>query len=99
MRQSNKEIIAILHLYTIAKIKDAEIKETFSYSKIKECRKLSLYNDCKFYMYIVNKVEYWLKNLFEDEKELIYLRFFKDMKYQQIAPKLNYSNHSCLIKK
>lgn len=99
MKLNEKEIICIFYLYPIATKKCAEIKELFSYSLISENRLNELNIDYKFYSYIVEKVESWLNSLFEDEKEIIDLRFFKNMSFSQIAYKLNYRNHSSTLKK
>lgn len=99
MKIDKKEIICILYLYPIASKKCAEIKEMFSYSLISESRSNELNIDYKFYSYIVKKTKVWLNNLFEDEKEIISLRFFKSMSFSQIAYKLNYKNHSSALKK
>ena len=79
--------------------KSAELKELIQFSNITNNRISILKMDYFVYEYIVNLVEKWLSFLYIDEQEIIELRFFKRLNYNQIAIKLNYSNHSCALKK
>lgn len=99
MEFSEEEIISYLNIYPYAKQKCAEIIEIKEYSVDKQRYNNTLEQFQNLNEMIVHLVDEWLSYLYEDEKEAIIFRFFRKLNYEQMAIKLNYSNHSCILKK
>lgn len=99
MKYSKKEIEHFLYLYPIMIKKRTEIDELLNYSILDKRKKESLLDDKLFYDMIYFRINSWLQLLENEELELIKYRYFDDLNYELIAFKLNYSNHSSMIKK
>ena len=52
-----------------------------------------------FYLKVIDIVNSWLSNLYEDEKEALTYRYFKRFNYKKITMIELYENHSSAIKK
>lgn len=52
-----------------------------------------------FYLKVIDIVNSWLSNLYEDEKEALTYRYFKRFNYKKITMIEHYENHSSAIKK
>lgn len=93
---SQKEIECFLYLYPFAKKHYIEKSFMFMNSTY-FLEKQNSQN--QFYLYIIDKVNHWLEIMDKSEIELIKLRYFQNYSLCQIAYKVNYSNHSAVIKR
>ena len=96
MGYKKEEIEHILYLYPSALRKCAEADEALHYSTDIKVKTDAEY---QFNLFLVQMVQGWLNNLYQDEIEIIDYRYFKRYNYDQISIKLNYSTHSGVIYK
>ena len=69
------------------------------YPSIKKSEDQFTIMEISFREFIICSVEEWLEHLYDDEKEIIILKYFKNYKLDHIAGYLGYKNHSSLLKK
>lgn len=98
MKYSCKEIECTLALYMIAKIKNLEITDDLAHCD-SETKRKDLISDKMYYERIILTVDHWMSLLYDDEKLLINLRYFKSISLENISIKLNYAGHSGVLKK
>lgn len=96
MEYKKDEIEHILYLYPSALRKCVDVEETLHYSTDIKVKNEEEY---QFSLLLVQMVQGWLNNLYQDEIEIIDYRYFKKYNYDQISIKLNYSTHSGVIYK
>lgn len=96
MLLSQKEIECFLYLYPFAK-KNSCVNYSNLMKSTYFLNKQELQN--RFNLYVINKVDSWLEILDKSEIKLIQLRYFQNYNLDQIAYKVNYSNHSAVIKR
>lgn len=98
MKYSCKEIECTLALYMIAKNKKLDIADDLAHCD-SEARRNNLISEKMYYERIILTVDHWMSLLYDDEKLLIKLRYFKSISFENISRKLNYAEHSGVLKK
>lgn len=93
-----KEIESILYLYPYAMKRHTDIVLMLN-QKIRQKEIDSLKEKDLFYLKVIDIVNSWLSNLYEDEKEALTYRYFKRFNYKKITMIELYENHSSAIKK
>lgn len=94
---TDETIMAIrefLKLYMFSKKCIDDINGRINYSVLDSERVVYLKNNQQLYIAIVMKVDCWLSDLDDMEKEIIEYRFFQRLNTSQIADRLHYKNHS-----
>ena len=88
------EIKEFLKLYMFSKKHIDEINNRINYSILDSDRVAYLKNKQQLYVAIVLKVDCWLNDLDDMDKQIIEYRFFQRLNVSQIADLLHYENHS-----
>lgn len=100
MKKKSKEIECFLYLYPYAKNRTLILHDVIAYGKQKNNLSYeNILDEYTTYHFIEMLVENWLNFLYLDEIEIITYRYFKKYNYEQIAIKINYENHSTVLKK